>query len=69
MKKYRFRVGDLVRERNFEATETSGYGIVTMSIKIGDSTKYRCIWSDDKEYWVKENNLYLIARGQSGHTS
>ena len=69
MNKLRFRVGDLVREKNFEATEHSGYGIVTMSIKIGTSTKYRCIWSDDKEYWVKENNLYLIARGQSGHTS
>ena len=69
MNKLRFRVGDLVREKNFEATENSGYGIVTMSIKIGTSTKYRCIWSDDKEYWVKENNLYLIARGQSGHTS
>ena len=52
MKKYRFRVGDLVREKNFEATETSGYGIVTMSIKIGTSTKYRCIWSDDKEYLI-----------------
>ena len=69
MKKVRFRVGDLVREKNFEATETYGYGIVTMSIKIGSSTKYRCVWSDDKEYWVKENNLYLIARGQSGHIS
>jgi hypothetical protein len=69
MKKFRFRIGDLVREKRYEATEDSGYGIVTMSLKVGKMIKYRCVWCDDKEYWVKENNLYLIARGQSGHTS
>jgi hypothetical protein len=69
MNKLRFRVGDLVREKIYEANENSGYGIVTMSVKVGSTTKYRCLWSDEKEYWIKEKNLYLIARGQSGHTS
>ena len=69
MKKFRFKIGDLVREKQFEASESYGYGIVTMSLKVGKMVKYRCIWSDEKEYWVKENNLYLIARGQCGYTS
>jgi hypothetical protein len=69
MNKFRFKVGDLVREKKFEATETHGYGIVTMSIKVGLITKYRCLWNNEQEYWIKENNLYLIARGQSGYTS
>lgn len=69
MNKFRFKVGDLVREKKFEATEISGYGIVTMSIKVGRTIKYRCLWNDEKEYWIKENNLYLIARGQCGYTS
>jgi hypothetical protein len=69
MNKFRFKVGDLVREKKFESTESSGYGIVTMSVKVGSMTKYRCLWNDEKEYWIKENNLYLIARGQCGYTS
>ena len=69
MNKFRFKVGDLVREKQYAATDESGYGIVTMSLKVGKMIKYRCVWSDEKEYWITENNLYLIARGQRGHTS
>jgi hypothetical protein len=69
MKKFRFKIGDLVREKQYVATDDSGYGIVTMSLKVGKMIKYRCIWSDEKEYWIIENDLYLIARGQSGHSS
>ena len=69
MKKFKFQMGDLVRKKELLASEQDGYGVITLSLKIGDMIKYRCIWADEKEYWVKETNLYLVARGQNGHTS
>jgi hypothetical protein len=69
MKKFKFQMGDLVRKKELLASEHDGYGVITLSLKIGDMIKYRCIWADEKEYWVKETNLYLVARGQNGYTS
>ena len=69
MKANRFKVGDLVREKDFGNRKTAGYGIVTMSLKVGNMIKYRCLWTDEKEYWIKESYLYLIARGQGGYSS
>lgn len=69
MKKFRFKVGDLVREKKITSSQVGEFGIVTLSLKIGDMIKYRCVWSDEREYWKKEANLYLVARGQNGSTS
>lgn len=69
MKKNKFKIGDLVREKKITSSQVGEFGIVTLSLKIGDMIKYRCVWSDEKEYWKKEANLYLVARGQNGSTS
>jgi|13_taG_2_1085334.scaffolds.fasta_scaffold24914_7 hypothetical protein len=69
MKKIKFKIGDLVREKKITSSQVGEFGIVTLSLKIGDMIKYRCAWSDEKEYWKKEANLYLVARGQNGSTS
>ena len=69
MKKFRFKVGDLVREKKITSSQVEEFGIVTLSLKIGNMVKYRCLWSDEREYWKKETNLYLVARGQDGSIS
>jgi hypothetical protein len=69
MNKFRFKVGDLVREKKITPSQVEEFGIVTISLKIGDMVKYRCLWSNEREYWKKEANLYLVARGQNGSVS
>lgn len=68
MRKKNFKIGDLVREKNFD-TDAKGYGIIVGETKVGTSHHFKCLWSDSKTIWLKSHEICLIARGQDGSTS